>query len=94
MTPILSKSNGPGRSQRVSRISPYHTTSSGPGSQHPLTGHVTDYFCAGALNAGDVYLCGAPERVESGRPHVAKLGASTANVHFEKFAPASEALAV
>jgi len=28
MTPILSKSNGPGRSQHVSRISPYHTTSS------------------------------------------------------------------
>jgi benzoate/toluate 1,2-dioxygenase reductase subunit len=72
----------------------YHTISSGPGGQHPLTGHVTDYFCAGALNTDDVYLCGAPERVESGRRHVAKLGLSTANVHFEKFAPASEALAV
>ena len=72
----------------------YHTTSSGPGSQHPLTGHVTDHFSAGALNTDDVYLCGPPERVESGRRHVAKLGLSTANVHFEKFAPASEALPV
>jgi benzoate/toluate 1,2-dioxygenase reductase subunit len=74
----------------------YHTTCSGPGSQHPLTGHVTDHFGAGALNSGDadVYLCGPPEMVESGRRHVAKLGISSANVHFEKFVPASEALAV
>src|SRR3979411_2935826 len=43
----------------------YDTTCSGPGSQHPLTGHVTDPFGAGALNDGDVdvYLCGPPEMV-------------------------------
>jgi benzoate/toluate 1,2-dioxygenase reductase component len=74
----------------------YDTTCSGRGSQHPLTGHVTDHFSAGALNNGDVdvYLCGPPEMVESGRQHVAKLGLSPANIHFEKFVPASEALAV
>jgi benzoate/toluate 1,2-dioxygenase reductase component len=71
----------------------FDTTCSGPGSRHPLTGHVTDYFSADALNSGDVdvYLCGPPEMVESGRQHVAKLGLSPANVHFEKFVPASEA---
>jgi hypothetical protein len=42
----------------------------------------------------DVYLCGPPGMVESGRQHVAKLGLLPANIHFEKFAPASEALAV
>jgi benzoate/toluate 1,2-dioxygenase reductase component len=74
----------------------FDTTCSGPGSRHPLTGHVTDYFSADALNSGDVdvYLCGPPEMVESGRQHVAKLGLSPANVHFEKFVPASEVLAV
>src|ERR1700681_4881394 len=74
----------------------YDTTCSGPGSQHPLTGHVTDHFSATALNDGDVdvYLCGPPEMVEGGRQHVAKLGLLPANIHFEKFAPASEALAV
>ncbi|SHH74600.1 benzoate 1,2-dioxygenase electron transfer component BenC [Bradyrhizobium erythrophlei] len=73
----------------------YHTTCSGPGSRHPLTGHVTDHFADGALNGDvDVYLCGPPEMVESGRQHVAKLGISSANVHFEKFVPASEVLAV
>ena len=74
----------------------YDTTCSGPGSCHPLTGHVTDHFSAGALNNGDVdvYLCGPPEMVESGRQHVAKLGLLPANIHFEKFAPASEAFAV
>jgi benzoate/toluate 1,2-dioxygenase reductase subunit len=73
----------------------YGTICSGPGSLHPLTGHVTDHFNAGALNNGDVdvYLCGPPEMVESGRQHVAKLGLLPANVHFEKFVPASEALA-
>jgi benzoate/toluate 1,2-dioxygenase reductase component len=74
----------------------YHTTCSGPGSRHPLTGHVTDHFSAGGLNNGDVdvYLCGPPEMVESGREHVAKLGLLPANIHFEKFVAASEALAV
>ncbi len=74
----------------------YDTTCSGQGSRHPLTGHVTDHFSAGVLNNGDVdvYLCGPPEMVESGRQHFAKLGLSPANVHFEKFAPASEALTV
>jgi benzoate/toluate 1,2-dioxygenase reductase subunit len=74
----------------------YDTTCSGRGSRHPLTGHVTDHFSAGALNNGDVdvYLCGPPEMVESGRQHVAKLGLLPANIHFEKFAPASEAFAV
>jgi len=74
----------------------YHTTCSGPGSRHPLTGHVTDHIAADALNNGDVdvYLCGPPEMVESGRQYVAKFGISSANVHFEKFAPASEALPV
>jgi benzoate/toluate 1,2-dioxygenase reductase subunit len=74
----------------------YDTICSGPGSQHPLTGHVTDHFSASALNDGDVdvYLCGPPEMVESGRQHVAKLGLLSANIHFEKFVPASEALAV
>jgi benzoate/toluate 1,2-dioxygenase reductase component len=58
----------------------------------PLTGHVTDHFIAGALDRGvDVYLCGPPEMVESGRQHVAKLVLSPANIHFEQFAPASEA---
>jgi benzoate/toluate 1,2-dioxygenase reductase subunit len=74
----------------------YDTTCSGPGSRHPLTGHVTDHFSVGALNDGDVdaYLCGPPEMVESGRRHLAKFGLSPANIHFEKFVPASEALAV
>jgi benzoate/toluate 1,2-dioxygenase reductase subunit len=74
----------------------YDTTCSGPASRHPLTGHVTDHFSAGALNNGDadVYLCGPPEMVESGRRHVAKLGLSPTNIHFEKFVPAGEALAV
>jgi benzoate/toluate 1,2-dioxygenase reductase subunit len=68
----------------------YDTTCSAPGSRHPLTGHVTDHFSAGVLNNGnvDVYLCGPPEMVESGRQHVAKLGLSPANIHFEKFVPA------
>ena len=72
----------------------YDTSCSGRGSQHPLTGHVTDHLSASALNNGDVdvYLCGPPEMVESGRQHVAKLGLLPANIHFEKFAPASEAL--
>jgi benzoate/toluate 1,2-dioxygenase reductase component len=72
------------------------TTCSGQGSRHPLTGHVTDHLSASVLNNGDVdvYLCGPPEMVESGRQHVAKLGLSPANIHFEKFAPASGALAV
>ena len=74
----------------------YDTTCSGRGSRHPLTGYVTDHFSAGVLNNGnvDVYLCGPPEMVESGRQHVAKLGLSPANIHFEKFVPASEVLAV
>ena len=74
----------------------YDTTCSGRRSRHPLTGHVTDHFSAGVLNNGnvDVYLCGPPEMVESGRRHVAKLGLSPANIHFEKFVPASEVLAV
>jgi benzoate/toluate 1,2-dioxygenase reductase component len=74
----------------------YDTTCSGRGSRHPLTGHVTDHLSASVLNNGDVdvYLCGPPEMVESGRQHVAKLGLSPANIHFEKFAPASDALAV
>jgi benzoate/toluate 1,2-dioxygenase reductase component len=74
----------------------YDTTCSGRGSRHPLTGHVTDHFSADALNNGDVdvYLCGPPEMVESGRQHVAKLGLLPANIHFEKFVPAIEALAV
>jgi len=70
----------------------YHTTCSGPGSQHPLTGHVTDHFGADMLNNGalDVYLCGPPEMVESGRQHAAKLGLMPTNIHFEKFVPAGE----
>jgi benzoate/toluate 1,2-dioxygenase reductase subunit len=74
----------------------YDTTCSGPGSRHPLTGHVTDHFSAGALNDGDVdvYLCGPPEMVERGRQHVANLGLLPANIHFEKFVPASGVLAV
>jgi DNA-binding response OmpR family regulator len=39
----------------------YHTTSSGPGSQHPLTRHVTDHFSAGALNTDDVSVRAAGE---------------------------------
>src|SRR4029077_10010994 len=68
----------------------YDTTCSGRRSQHPLTGHVTDHLSAGVSNNGDVnvYLCGPPEMVESGRQLVAKLGLLLANVHFEKFAPA------
>jgi benzoate/toluate 1,2-dioxygenase reductase subunit len=72
-----------------------YDTCSGHGSQHPLTGHVTDHFSAGALNNGDVdvYLCGPPEMIESGRQHLAKLGLLSASIHFDKFAPASEASA-
>jgi len=74
----------------------YDTTCSGRRSRHPLTGHVTDHVSAGVLNNGnvDVYLCGPPEMVESGRQHVVKLGLSPANIHFEKFVPAGEVLAV
>jgi benzoate/toluate 1,2-dioxygenase reductase component len=74
----------------------YDTTCSGPESQHALTGHVTDHLSADALNNGnvEVYLCGPPEMVEGGRRHVAKLGLLPANIHFEKFVPASEALAM
>jgi benzoate/toluate 1,2-dioxygenase reductase component len=74
----------------------YDTTCSGPGSRHPLTGHITDHFGAGALNNGDtdVYLCGPPGMVESGRRHVARLGLLPANIHFEKFVPAGDAIAV
>jgi benzoate/toluate 1,2-dioxygenase reductase subunit len=74
----------------------YDTTCSGRGSRHPRTGHVTDHFSASVLNNGnvDVYLCGPPEMVESGRHHVANFGLLPANVHFEKFAPASEVLTV
>jgi benzoate/toluate 1,2-dioxygenase reductase component len=88
--------------ERIEALAPripkftYHTTCSGPGSQHPLTGHVTDHFGSGALNNGDVdvYVCGPPEMVESGRQHVAKLGLVPTNIHFEKFVPAGEALPV
>jgi benzoate/toluate 1,2-dioxygenase reductase subunit len=31
--------------------------------------------------------------IESGRQHLAKLGLLSANIHFDKFAPASEASA-
>ena len=74
----------------------FDTTCSDPRSRHPLTGHVTDHFSEGALNDGDVdvYLCGPAEMVESGRRHVAKLGLLPANIHFEKFVPAGEAVAV
>src|SRR3982074_2799593 len=42
---------------RIPRFT-YDTTCSGPGSRHPMTGHVTDHFTAGALNNrdGHVYL--------------------------------------
>jgi benzoate/toluate 1,2-dioxygenase reductase subunit len=74
----------------------YDTTCSGRGSRHPLTGHVTDHLSASVLNNGDVdvYLCGPPEMVESGRQHIAKLGLLPANIHFEKFIAASEVLPV
>jgi benzoate/toluate 1,2-dioxygenase reductase subunit len=74
----------------------YDTVCSGHGSCHPLTGHVTDHVKADALNNGDVdiYLCGPPEMVESGRRHVAKLGLLPTSIHFEKFVPASDAFAV
>jgi benzoate/toluate 1,2-dioxygenase reductase subunit len=74
----------------------YDATCSGPGSRHPLTGHVTNHFGAGVLNNGDVdvYLCGPPEMVESGRQYVSKLGLLPANIHLEKFVPASGALTV
>ena len=69
----------------------YLTTCSGHGSQHRLTGRVTDHMSAGALNGGDVdlYLCGPPGMVESGRQHAAKLGVSPANIYFEKFIAAA-----
>jgi benzoate/toluate 1,2-dioxygenase reductase subunit len=72
----------------------YSSCCSSPGSKHPLTGHVTDHFGGDALNGGDadVYLCGPPEMVESGRQYLAGLGLSRANVHFEKFVPANEAV--
>jgi benzoate/toluate 1,2-dioxygenase reductase component len=71
----------------------YSSCCSNPRSKHPLTGHVTDHFGADALNGGnaDVYVCGPPDMVESGRQHLAGLGLSRANVHFEKFVSANEA---
>jgi len=74
----------------------YDTTCSGRGSRHPLTGQVTDHLSASVLNNGnvDVYLCGPPEMVESGRQHVAKFGLLPTNIHFEKFAAASEPFAI
>ena len=72
----------------------YATCCSAPSSKHPLTGYVTDHFGADALHGGDVdiYLCGPPEMVEAVRRHVAALGTSRANLHFEKFVPAKEGL--
>lgn len=69
----------------------YVTTCSNPASQHQLSGRATDYMSAEALNYGDVdvYLCGPPEMVESGRRHAAKCGSPPANIYFEKFAPAA-----
>lgn len=69
----------------------YVTTCSNPASEHQLSGRVTDHLSAEALNHGDVdvYLCGPPEMVESGRQHAAKCGLPAANIHFEKFAPAA-----
>jgi benzoate/toluate 1,2-dioxygenase reductase component len=77
----------------------YHTTSSGPGSQNPLTGHATDYFSAGALNADDVYLCGAPERVEAGEVRKRAPACREARLidrkrPFRKVCSTSEALAL
>ncbi|MDX3884884.1 MAG: benzoate 1,2-dioxygenase electron transfer component BenC [Sphingomonas sp.] len=74
----------------------FATTCSGAGSDHPLTGHVTDHFGAADLNGGDadIYLCGPPEMVEAVRAHVASCGATVANLYYEKFVPAqAEALA-
>jgi benzoate/toluate 1,2-dioxygenase reductase subunit len=64
----------------------YETICSGPASQHPRMGRVTDYISDEALNCCDidVYLCGPPGMVESGLSQVAKL--HPANVYFEKFA--------
>lgn len=95
MTPTLSRSTGIEELRARIPNFTYDTTCSGPGSRRPLTGHVTDHFSTGALNDGDVdvYLSGPTEMVESGRQHVAKLSLLPANIHFEKFVPASEALA-
>jgi benzoate/toluate 1,2-dioxygenase reductase component len=69
----------------------YVTTCSNSESQHQLSGRVTDHMSAEALNHGDVdiYLCGPPEMVESGRQHAAKCDPPPANIYFERFAPAA-----
>jgi benzoate/toluate 1,2-dioxygenase reductase component len=69
----------------------YATTCSAPASQHRLMGHVTDHIGPEALNHGDadVYLCGPPEMVESGRRHAVKSGLALENIYFEKFVPAA-----
>lgn len=62
-----------------------------PASTAPNKGFVTGLMDAGTLHDGDadVYLCGPPAMVEAVRGHIASLGVSPANFHYEKFTPAA-----
>jgi len=71
------------------------TCCSAPDTAHPRTGYVGDHLDPAALNGGeaDVYLCGPPAMVEAVRKQVMALGLPPERLHFEKFTPATEALA-
>jgi NAD(P)H-flavin reductase/ferredoxin len=60
------------------------------GSTAGNKGYVTSLIRPDTLHDGDVdvYLCGPPAMVEAVRRHVASLGVTPANFHYEKFAVA------
>lgn len=65
-------------------------------SGHPKLGFVTHHLYAHDLNDGnvDVYVCGPPPMVEGVRQWMSGVGVTPKSFHFEKFSPASEAVAV
>jgi len=62
-----------------------------PSSTARNKGFVTHLMDTGTLHDGDadVYLCGPPAMVEGVRGHIAALGVTPANFHYEKFTPAA-----
>ncbi|WP_427918353.1 benzoate 1,2-dioxygenase electron transfer component BenC [Streptomyces sp. cg40] len=62
-----------------------------PTSTAPHKGYVTNLMDVGTLHGGDtdVYLCGPPAMVEAVRGHIAALGVTPVNFHYEKFTPAA-----
>ncbi|MGX1914804.1 FAD-binding oxidoreductase [Streptomyces phaeochromogenes] len=62
-----------------------------PSSGARNKGFVTNLMDTGTLHEGnaDVYLCGPPAMVEAVRGHIASLGVTPANFHYEKFTPAA-----